>query len=287
MTEPAWEKVRWHEWYGLRCVADDVEIVVGVSAGPRVLSLSWRGGPNLLHRDMTGFGVDDWRMFGGHRCSIAPESAASYVPDNAPCAVRREGRQLVVESTLDDGLRREWTLRAPHNGEGFTIEHALTNSSAEPWRGALWAMTCVEPEGCVVSPCADAAGLVFAGVPSDPGADVQWSRRNGFVITTPQQLRGKAGWHSPAGWLALLRSDATFLIHAPEIVPRERCVHGGCNAEVFISRDYLELETLGAEVVLAPGERATHRQRWLLLPGGIAPECAHEIAAHTTGIHAR
>ena len=271
MTSP-WENVRWHEWDAMRCVAGDAEMIVGVSAGPRILSLRWRGGPNLMHRDETHFGVGDWRMFGGHRLSLAPETPASYLPDNAPCTVLMEGRQLMIETTGDDGLRRTWTLTPWMDGDGFEVEHAVTNEGPQPWQGALWAITCVGPQGIIVSPCEEAEKILFADVPTDADACRQWNRQAGFVVTTPRGLRGKADWQSDGGWLALLRSDVTFMIQALEAPCRSQNQPATGNVEVFVCREYLEMETLGATVTLTPGERADHRQRWRLLPGGLPPE---------------
>jgi hypothetical protein len=176
----------------------------------------------------------------------------------------------MVVTTGSDGLRREWAVTPMAAADGFDITHTLTNDGDQPWRGALWALTCVEPLGEIVSPCADAE-IVFIDIPSDVGACEQWLRREGFAVTTPLGLRGKAGWHSEGGWLALLRPDVTFMIHSPDASSGKPVVHPACNVEVFVCRDYLEMETLGAETLLTPGERTTHQQSWLLLPGGLLP----------------
>jgi hypothetical protein len=41
------EPVRWKDWEALRCTAGDAELVVGFTAGPRVLSLRWGGSPDI------------------------------------------------------------------------------------------------------------------------------------------------------------------------------------------------------------------------------------------------
>lgn len=269
----SWEAARWHEWDAVRCVAGDAEMIVGVSAGPRILSLRWRGGPNLLHRDETDFGVGNWRIFGGHRLSVAPEGEGSYPPDNAPCLVRCEGKWLQVESPRGADLLRRTLAIAPATGEdGFEVKHILENAGPQVWSGAVWAITCVSAEGCIVSPCEPAGSrLKFWNQPGNSGFRSQWEQRRDHIVTTPQSLRGKAGWHSSAGWLAQLRPDATLVIDAPEVCTSAQCVDGGCNVEVFTCPNFLEMETLGPRVTLAAGERATHLQRWRLLPGGFAP----------------
>ena len=51
------ECVRWKNWDAVRCFARECEMVVGVSAGPRILSLRRGAGPNLLYQDTTDFRV--------------------------------------------------------------------------------------------------------------------------------------------------------------------------------------------------------------------------------------
>jgi hypothetical protein len=267
-----WEKVKWNGWDALRCAAGRAEIIVGVSAGPRVLSLRWNDGPNLLYWDREGFGVGMWRLFGGHRLSIAPESPASYVPDNHPCLVWIDDMNLKIETASLGGLKRGWTVIPHVSADGFEIEHVITNDGDKPWCGALWALTCVEPEGKIISPSAVVDGIQSIDVPSDEGASAQWTYSDGYVLTTPLGLRGKAGWYSDEGWLALLRPDVTFIIHSPDAAlktPEKRSI---CNVEVFSCNNYLEMETLGDEVMLPPGESAIHCQAWRLQPGGLQPQ---------------
>ena len=64
------ERVRWKNWDTVRCVARECEMVIGVSAGPRILSLRRGAGSNLLYQDTTDFRVGDWRLHGGHRFNV-------------------------------------------------------------------------------------------------------------------------------------------------------------------------------------------------------------------------
>jgi hypothetical protein len=265
--ETLWQPVRWHGWEARAAVSGDCEIIVGHSSGPRVLSLRRSGRENLLHRDMTGFGVDEWRMHGGHRFTTAPESAASYAPDNAPCRVWQEGAWLYAESAAPgDGLRRTLAV-APEADGGFSLRHILENAGAQPWCGALWAITCVPRGGCIVSPCGQDARLWENSAPL-------WTREGGGIVTRPDGRRGKAGWHSAAGWLEHRRADGViFQVRAAEIPLPAQCVDGGCNVEVFCEADYMEMETLSAALTLAPGARAAHTQHWSIIHPSKNPPC--------------
>jgi len=255
------ERVRWQEWDAVRLVARECEMLVGVSAGPRILSLRGGAGPNLLYSDATDFRVGDWRLYGGHRFTVAPEGAESYAPDNSPCAVEEGAHELGVIAPIGkDGLRRMLVIRPAVDGSGFDVQHVLENRGHRSWRGALWAITCVPSGGNVVAPRGPSEVRYW------PGTDrAQWDDSSGHIVLNPGLERGKAGWHCEDGWIASLQPSATFVIHSPHAPARSNCVDEGCNLEVFTGPDYVELETLGGEVELAPGTNASHFQRWRLL----------------------
>jgi hypothetical protein len=261
------EPVRWKDWAAVRCVAGDAELVVGFSAGPRVLSLRWGSSSNLLYQDARNFRVGEWRLHGGHRFTVAPECDDSYEPDNAPCQAENRGPELRVSAPLGSkGLRRALIISAATDGSGFDLRHILENHGEQPWRGALWGITCVPHSGSVLAP------RTHPRVRFWPNAErTHWDLGPGHISLTPNGARGKAGWHSDAGWLASLQREATFVIHCPETPLASECVDEGCNLEVFICADYVELETLSGEVTIAPDGHAEHLQRWRLLGPRFAP----------------
>ncbi len=257
-------------------------MVVGISAGPRILSFSKSGGENLLYHDQTGFGVGDWRMYGGHRFTLAPENDRSYTPDNLPCDATETPGSLLVRPLADpDGLRR--SLRITPAADGFGIEHILENHGTADWTGALWAVTCIPGgESIIGSPATN--GLRFW-----PGcAPESWKNHADRILIDPDGSRGKAGWHSSPAWLASIQTHGTLLIHSPVPPAREQCTDGGCNLEVFISKGWSEMETLGGTVTLAPGQKTSHSQRWYILralpPGGDLVSLAKAIGNSSSDI---
>lgn len=269
------ERVRWKDWDAVRCVAHECEMIVGTSAGPRILVLRRRDGANLLYDDPIDFRVGDWRLHGGHRFTVAPEGEETYAPDNAPCVVETREQELrVAAHPGKNGTRRVIVIRAATDGVGFDLQHVLENHGESPWFGALWSITCVPHAGSV------AASLTQSRLRFWPGAEREhWQLAPGHMIMTPNGACAKAGWHSEAGWLASLQPDSTFVIHSPDAPPIHECVDEGCNFEVFTCADYAELETLSGLVTLAPGEHATHRQRWRLLAPTFTPQDWLDIGA--------
>lgn len=263
------DRIRWNDWDAVRCSTRDAELIIGVSAGPRLLSLRRRGSGNLLHLDTTDLRVGEWRLYGGHRFTVAPEGPLSYAPDNAPCDARISDQALRVTAPVNaTGLRRALTVSLANDGVGFDLGHHLENLGAEPWTGAIWAITCVPSSGRVVAPRGP------GGVRFWPGTDcTPWNIGPEVITVQADGRRGKAGWHSNPAWFASLQPDATFVIHAPRTPPRDACEDDGCNLEVFTGPDYVELETLGPRITLPRGSGARHLQRWRLLdPIGTAAD---------------
>ncbi len=254
-------RVRWDGWDALRCVLGDHELVVGISAGPRILSLRRGGGPNLLYRDTTDFRVGEWRLHGGHRFTVGPEAERSYEPDSAPCAVEAVGRHVrIMAPPGGEGVQRIIDIGPAADGSGFDLAHRLVNRGPEDWTGALWAITCVPPTGLVVAACTDPRLRFWPDAARGP-----WTLGDGHVVLQPSGDRTKAGWYSERAWIASLQAAATLVVHCPDVCLACECGDGGCNVEAFACADYVELETLGAVVSVGPGRQATHRQRWRLL----------------------
>jgi hypothetical protein len=65
------------------------------------------------------------------------------------------------------------------------------------------------------------------------------------------------------GWCAWVH-DRVVLIKRFGWEPRATYPDFGSNNEVYAAGDYLEIETLGPLVTLAPDEYTTHTERWFL-----------------------
>lgn len=78
-------KATLHTWKNretVKIISGDTELIVGISTGPRILSLQFAEGENLLFQNTANFKVGDWCIYGGHRSTLAPENAECYYPDN-------------------------------------------------------------------------------------------------------------------------------------------------------------------------------------------------------------
>lgn len=258
----------WHNWKAVQIVSGDCAMIISTSVGPRVVSLTYCNGANLLYEDLTHFKVGDWHLYGGHRFTIAPESDASYYPDNAACKVIITDAKVVIAAPLrPDNIRLSVEVSAAINGNGFNLVHVLHNDGPANWSGALWAITCIPRSAKVIVSCTTPVIHYWPG--TDPENWLQWDR--GIIIKSGNH-RGKAGWHQTQGWLAAYQPHGRIVIHNLEATVPAECADGGCNLEVFVCNDWIELETLGRIVNVATGQTAQHTEYWKIAGDGNFPE---------------
>ncbi len=251
---------KWRNEEAISIVHEKCSLVITTSIGPRIISLTYKSSENLLYEDETGFGVEDWKLMGGHRFTTAPEDAASYYPDNAPC--KAEYEQAVVRITAPmrpDRLQLAIEIQGADKGKGFIITHLLHNHGQTTWHGALWAITCIPRFYNAVASCTTKEIKYWPD--TEPA---NWTVTDGVMSINPGDFRGKTGWHEKEGWLGASCNGTSLTIAHRERTSPADCADNGCNLEMFACSNWIELETLGKLETLGPGECAKHQQEWIL-----------------------
>jgi hypothetical protein len=265
----------------IRVEAGGLVAHVATGFGPRVVGLEAGDSGNLLAAlpDVwlpTGDGRR-FRFRGGHRLWEAPEvPAETYRPDDEPVDVTVVGDAVQVAGPADPatGLRRSLAL-APGDG-ALVVRHVLTNEGETVMRRAPWALTQL--------PVGGRAWLSLRAGAGRPGPDavlpdralVLWPYTDlgdphlhvtgGTVevdASWPPDRPGRVKVGSPGGHgrLAYLRDGWLF---EKAFDPQPDAAHAdfGAAAQVYADERFIELETLGPLVELAPGGRVEHVERW-------------------------
>lgn len=270
------EVVEYAGWQCHRVVSGDVEALVTLSVGPRVIRLGHAGAANLFyekpaHRGLAG--GTEYRGYGGHRLWLAPEDpATTYWPDNEPVEVR-EGWCFNAPDAR--GLKRGMRL-TPLGGGRFEIAHRVTNVGGQPSRVSLWSLSVMAPGGvCLVPQPELQTHGVTALLPNRSMAlwpytnlgdrRFEWGLDAWRIRQSPEGEPTKLGAWVEAGWAAYESRTATFLKTFPALAG-EYPDHG-CNFEVFTRHDMLEVESLGALTAVEPGASADHVERWQVFRG--------------------
>ncbi len=260
---------------GLWLEHDDLDVFVTTEVGPRILHLSLHGGENVLWVDEAGEkGRGGWRIYGGHRLWIAPETETSYEPDDNPPEVEI-GKDYVRTRTKPDilGLQKSMCIRPAAEG-GMLVEHEIINTSEMLAPASAWAITCVKKEGYLFIPWGsgnkrwDMGKLVFwkrwGGNHSTRASAVDYTLGDTLLRLKPGKKEGKIGTFAEEGWIAMCTENITF-VKAITTRPRGGSYPDeGCNIEVYMCEDFMEMETLSPVAFLRPGDTIVHTEKWLL-----------------------
>ncbi len=266
-TEP-WGHTLW-------LMDENIQIGVALDFGIRVVHLSRAGMENLFYVQPAdgsdGFVKENgWRVRGGHRFWVAPESAASYAPDNDPIAYALYPDGVWLTQKPDELLSVQKSLRITFCHGVVRLEHKIENLAEEPRTWALWSINTLD------------GGQ--ADIPFPPGGDYApyrsvalWGntnlhdprlqfRRDGLTVRHAA-IDGycKLGLSHTDG-TAILRNKGQTLKIAAAVDPTAEYADRGCDFEVYANRLFLELETLSPKFCLQPGQTATHIETWELKP---------------------
>ena len=259
------------------------------TAGPRIVGLSYKGSPNLL-ADVHEIAWDTPRgkfyPLGGHRLWTSPEAPeTTYAPDGSGLKV--QALPGSVELTWDGpevrkSVRIELDLQRPV----VQLFHTITNTTAGVLSLAPWVITMFRLGGTVILPQpvgnTDPHGLLPNRLlvlwPYTRINESRLSLRDDFILLHAQASLPpvKLGYASAAGWLAYWR-DGILFRKSFDLNPGAIYPDGGCSAEVYCGDRFVELESLGPLVSLAPGMETQLTEVWELYDGLDVPFLPEEI----------
>ena len=213
---------------------------------------------------------------GGHRLWHSPEALPrTYMPDN-------EGSVL---SVIPGGVRIDqptepWTnisksleIHLNPNQPQVMVQHELRNDG--PWtvEFAPWALTMFKQGGVAIFPQpqgnADPAGLLanrhMSIWPYNLSSDPRLVLRDDCILlhAQPSLPPIKIGYFNPHGWMGYW-IDGVLFVKRYEAVSDGNYPDWGCNSESYCNHQFIELETLGQLVKLAPGATVVHHETWEL-----------------------
>ena len=275
------EKVSYGGWPNCYRVANrEVELIVTTDVGPRVIRYSLTGSANIFKQfenQLGKSGEKSWQPRGGHRLWIAPEDRRdTYALDNAACRATVRGDVLTVTGPVEreTRLEKQMTVKLAAKGTGVEVIHRIRNAGRKTRRLAVWAPTMMAPGGVgitgfpprgrhpeVLTPTHPLALWAFSDL-SDP----RWSFTPKYALLRQDPSNPapqKIGHFNRETFGAYLLGMELF-IKRYRANPVKTYPDFGCSYETFANADFLELETLGPLVDLAPGASVRHVEHWSL-----------------------
>jgi len=269
-TIPQWGRVLWLN-------NDNLEIGVALDFGIRVVHLSCIGCENLFYvqpNDLSdGFVTDSgWKLRGGHRIWMAPESDDSYYPDNSPVSYEIDGNSVLICQDVEAflGIRKSLRITFLEDG-GVQLEQSIRNDSDHAIDGASWGVNTLDGGGTAYINFTnqDKKGYTPHRVVSlwsdtnlhDPRLTFEKERLVAHHMPMPNYL--KLGLYCIEG-KAVLENKGQRLIITFDSKPLNQYPDNGCNFELYMCSKFMELETLGTKAHMLPGESTSHIENWYL-----------------------
>jgi hypothetical protein len=297
------ENVPYKGWKNnLRLSNGDVELIITLDVGPRIISYRLTDGKNVFkeYADQLGkSGEKEWQIRGGHRLWVGPEDTTrTYAPDNGPVRQKRvpsrEGEHGVLvfqEAPPEYGLRKGMLVSLSDKGSRVTVQHLIENLGTQPTELAPWALSVMAPGGVEIIPLPPKmphpGSAKNAKSPADfwPNQnlvlwpffdfkDPRWTFGSRYILLKQDQ-RGptKIGLAHREGWVGYL-NGGTLFVKRFGYEEGKTYPDRGSNFETFTNEDMLEVETLGPLVKLPPGPQLIElKEEWELFGGleGVNP----------------
>ncbi len=259
-------------------------LIVSTDFGPRIIHLSLDEGENILFHDKEQkLSFQDWLLYGGHRLWISPETHATYNPDNDLCTINEIDDKMTFTS-FDSKLQLEKSITISEKNGRFLVDHIILNKSDTLYPGAIWAITCVNPEGTAFFPWGTPGNWVMNKVVfwqkwMNHSTDIKSSQ---YIPTKDLYLvkatgeEGKVGTAGHEGFIGISQNNYTFIKKFNRITTNQY-PDDNCAIELYTCKHFIELETLSPKTVFMPNVPFSHQEEWILVNKKVEPEKGKDI----------
>lgn len=268
-----------------------IQLLISRSVGPRILSLRFAGGENLL-AELPDFvkeipSVGTFHFYGGHRLWYAPEDInLTYLPDDSPVEITpvENGYLITQDVEIKTGLQKSIEVCLQGDMPRVTLTHRLTNRSLRGVTYAPWAITQFKPGGVAILPQSmeDTGVLPNRSLALWPYTNL--SDPNVFFgqsyILVHAKLKSpfKVGFPNLRGWLAYWLDGTLFVKRAKHEVQSDYYDFGS-SSECYCNDQFMELETLAPIITIAPQASAAHVETWELYANVECPRDEKDVEA--------
>lgn len=284
------ERVTFNGWKQcVRCANEEVELIVTTVVGPRIIRFGFIGERNVFEEivgQQGGAGEEEWMIRGGHRFWIAPEEKPrTYELDNTPIQAEacENGVKTYQAPGPLTGVSKAMAITLEPDRNDVRVVHTLCNEGDKPIDAAPWALSVMAVGGTAIIPLPEKIPHTERLTHNQEWtlwgytdfSDPRWTLGSRYLFFRQERECGpnKLGIAHRRGWVAYW-NERTLFVKRFVWQDGARYPDGGVNFETFSNEEFLELESLGPQTVLEPGQGVTHEERWSLFRG-VSP-CATE-----------
>jgi hypothetical protein len=212
-----------------------------------------------------------WRIYGGHRIWVAPESDETYYPDNMPVVHSLIGDVLRVEQGMDEYLNVQKFLDVSFDADDLAcvwLRHTIRNVGSSTIKLGIWTVSAMAYGTVLSVPFAGAQGgftpqrfISLWGNTDICDPRLCWETDRLVFRHTADSRYFKIGLWCQAGAARSISHGQALEKHFDVFADRTY-PDNNVNIEVFQCRHMMEFEVLGPLMELAPNEEASHLERW-------------------------
>ena len=266
-----------HPVWGKTLFADNgtIEIGVPLEFGIRIGHLSYLGEENLFYEqpnDLKALSTPEgWRVRGGHRLWIAPESEKSYFPDNRPIKYEFSDEKISLFQEEDPYLCVKKSVEITFAGdEEISIAQKVLNTKEEKRKFSVWGVTSLAPLGKVLIPLRyrdngyDPLHKITMWYYTSLGDERAKYERELITLSHKQIAQNyKIGVGHPKGPVTYENKGVIFG-KSYDINPNLEYPDGGVSFETFMCEHMVEIESISPLFEVKAGETAEFCEKWIL-----------------------
>ncbi|MCD6416473.1 MAG: DUF4380 domain-containing protein [Planctomycetes bacterium] len=282
------ERVNFHGWRQAYLLTNGETDVVFVPQVARIMKYAPTGGENMLwinemilpERPVESK-MEGWQNYGGYKLWPAPQRNWGWPPppalDGGECSVQvgEDGALTVTGQASEDcGIRFDRRIELAPEGSRLQVRQTMVNVSDNPVTWAIWDVTQVSTRGVGFIPLAPGAECRFASL--DEGNE-HWTLLDNMLLARRVEGSDKVFVSGPPGCIGSVEDGLLYLKTFD--MPKQAPPQPEAVREIYVGDiGYMELEVVGPEVTLQPGESASLTEVWRLLPFQEKPKSDKELA---------
>ncbi len=258
------------------CVTNGfVLLKIPLSFGLRIIYCSVSGRENIFYEQPADTAYltapSGWRIFGGHRLWLAPESEKSYYPDNSSIKYDIEENEIKLEQDADKYLHIIKYIKICFSEDDpsvLSVTHIVKNNGNKELCAGVWTVSAMAA-GAVIE-------IPFNGTKEGyaPGRNISLWRDTNLgdsrlkvssekisIYHKPLNNYFKIGLWCDEGRAACISNGQKFEKKA-EVFKDRDYPDNNVNVEVFQCPQMLEFELLGPLSKIPPGESISFTEQW-------------------------
>lgn len=270
----------------LRLSNGEVELVVSIGFGPRILRYGYIDGTNILNNNTQRFKPETsdafckyygegkyFNLYGGHRLWTSPEYYPEmYYPDNDPVEYEcyPDGVILTPKPQDENGIQMRIRITMAEEGTGVKLEHTITNFDDRVKEFAAWSLSLCAKGGTEILPLNtnNTHLLPNAKIVLWPYTDMRkkelYLGKKYITIRQPKEGSIKIGLDLRVGKAYYVLEDSVFIKEYTPNYPAGNYPDGGVSYETYSCSEFTELETLSELKKVACGQAIDHVEYWSL-----------------------